>query len=58
MSRSKRDIQRDIDDAIEQRENFARMAREEEDKDYKQGLYINVDNCNRRIQELVAERDG
>lgn len=58
MTRTRKQIQRDIDDTVEQREAFAKMAREETDKDYKEGLYINVDNCNKRIQELVVERDA
>jgi hypothetical protein len=49
-------IDKEIAQASEIREQFAKQAREEEDKDYKAGLYINVDNCNNRIDMLLEEK--
>lgn len=61
MSKSKRtrkQVEKDLKFAIEQRERFATAARQTDDKDEKQGLYINVDNANARIRKLVEEREA
>lgn len=57
VKRTRAMIQREIKETEAQRERFAALARSEPDKDYKAGLYGNVDICNERINRLVAERE-
>jgi hypothetical protein len=54
--RTIKEIDGAIAKAVEKREQFAQMAKEEKDKDYRLGLYRNVDRCNEVIDELVREK--
>lgn len=49
---------KDIKEAYRVRENFLATLREETDKDYREGLYINLDNCDKHIRELECKRDA
>jgi hypothetical protein len=48
----------EIKKAFSVRESFLATLREETDKDYREGLYINLDNCDKHIRELECQRDA
>jgi len=48
----------EIKEACSVRESFLTTLRAETDKDYREGLYINLANCDRVIRELEDERDA
>jgi len=54
----KKKINAEIKEACSIRESFLATLREEKDKDYREGLYINIENCDNHIRELECQRDA
>lgn len=50
-------INAEIKEAYKVREGFLATFREETDKDYRQGLALNIERCDDVIRELGCKRD-
>lgn len=53
----KKKINAEIKEARQVRDGFLATLREETDKDYREGLILNVERCDQIIRDLECKRD-